>query len=135
MASLTITMLYAGVLGLVLLGLTVRVVVKARVGANVPYGDGGKSELTPVVRAQANFIEYVPMAVLLMALIEYHGTSSTLMHGLGIALVVGRLLHAIGLRANTGPTFGRLAGSALTWLVIAIAAVVAIMRYFGSGTA
>jgi len=128
MGTVAVTALYAGILALMLLALSIRVVIVARVGANEPYGDGNKSELTPVVRAQGNFIEYVPMAVLLMGFLELMGTSGTLIHSFGIALVVGRALHAIGLKANHGPTFGRLAGAALTWVVIALAACMVIFK-------
>jgi len=63
MASVAITAFYAGILAIILVALSIRVVIVARAKAHVPYGDGGKEELTPVVRAQANFVEYVPLAV------------------------------------------------------------------------
>ncbi|MGB0751287.1 MAG: MAPEG family protein, partial [Gammaproteobacteria bacterium] len=61
-----ITALYAGILGVIMVLLSLRVIVVARARAHIPYGDGGKDELTPVVRAQGNFAEYVPLALLLI---------------------------------------------------------------------
>lgn len=133
MGTVSVTALYAGILGLLLVALSLRVVIVARVGAQIPYGDGGENELTPVIRSHGNFIEYVPMALLLIGFVEFTGTSNTLIHGLGIALVIARVLHAAGLKANQGPTFGRVAGAAITWLVIAIAAVLSLLQYFSAG--
>lgn len=129
--TISITPLYAGILGLLLVALSIRVVAVVRAKGEVGYGDGGNSDFTTVVRGQGNFIEYVPHALILMALAELNGASATMIHGLGIALVVARLAHPIGLTTGAGVNPFRLVGTSLTWIVIAVASIVAIMGYLG----
>lgn len=133
MGSINITAFYAGILALILLALSVRVVIVARIKGHVALGTGGKDELLPVIRAQANFSEYVPLALLLMAFNEFSGSSSSLIHILGIALVVARIAHPFGLRLAGDPPLPRLVGFGLTFLVLLTAAVVAILRFFSAG--
>lgn len=133
MINVAITALYAGILALILIALSLRVIVVARARANVVYGDGGQAALTPVVRAQGNFTEYVPFALLLMGFLEATGSSANLIHGLGIALVIARILHPLGLRATSGPTFARVVGTVTTLGVLGVAAVFAIMRFLSGG--
>ena len=127
-----ITALYAGILGVIMVLLSLRVIVVARARAHIPYGDGGKDELTPVVRAQGNFAEYVPLALLLIGYLEFIVSSATLIHGLGASLVVARILHPLGLRPNQGPSVLRVIGTVATLLVLLTAAIAAIMG-FSSG--
>ena len=51
---------------------------------------------------------------------------------MGGALVAGRLLHAQGLIASAGATFGRLAGTNLTALVIVSGAIAVLGRGAGA---
>ena len=107
---------YAALNALIMLVLSMRV-VGARVRTATLIGDGGKPEMAAPLRAHANNAEYVPMALLLMwALASPLGRSIWLIHGMGIALTLGRVLHAIGLSRSTGPSSLRLAGMALTWI-------------------
>src|SRR5512143_1314199 len=91
-----ITALYASLLVPLFLLLASRV-IRARRGARVAVGDGGNASLMRRMRVHANFAEYVPLALLLMALAESLGTSIWLLHALGIPLLVGRLVHAFGM--------------------------------------
>ncbi len=59
-----------------------------------------------------NWAEYVPLVLILMGLLEAQRTSLYLLHALGIALIVGRVLHAWGLSRSSGRSFGRAAGMA-----------------------
>ena len=61
MGNVAITAFYAGILAIILVVLSIRVVIVARAKAHVPFGDGGKDELKPIIRGQGNFIEYVPL--------------------------------------------------------------------------
>ena len=54
-------------------------------------------------RAQANFIEYVPIALLLLAVAESQGLTGWLLHTSGVILVLARLLHAWGLSKEQRP--------------------------------
>ena len=75
------------------------------------------------LRVQANFIENVPLALLLLLVLEIQGTSSTVLHGFGASLFVFRLLHAWGLGTNEGANYPRLIGAQGTFVVIAAMAI------------
>jgi uncharacterized protein len=93
-------------------------VTRARVQTQTPIGDGGLPQMAGPLRAHANNTEYVPMALLLMwtLTLPVIGGSIWLIHGMGVTLTVGRILHAIGLSRSIGPTPMRLAGMTLTWI-------------------
>jgi uncharacterized membrane protein YecN with MAPEG domain len=112
-----VSFLYAGVLGVILIALSVQVVL-ARRRYRVRLGAGTEEGMQQAIRVQANFTEYVPFAVLLLVLAEIAGLPAAAVHGAGILLVVSRVLHAMGLSQSPGRTFGRLYGTAGTWLVI-----------------
>ena len=112
-----VSFLYAGLLGLLLIGLSVQVVL-ARRRFRVRLGAGTEEGMQQAIRVQANFTEYVPFAVLLLVLAEITGLPAAAVHGAGILLVASRALHAIGLTSSPGRTFGRFYGTAGTWLVI-----------------
>ena len=109
---LPITALLTGVLCVVLVALSALVSV-ARFRTGTAAGDGGDEALRRRIRAQGNFIEYTPMALLALALVEYRLASTLLVLGLGIALVLGRLLHAGGMLGDSRAL--RAAGMALTF--------------------
>jgi uncharacterized protein len=117
-----ITALYAGLLGLLMLILAFRVVAVRR-ATSIGLGDGGNALLLSRIRIHGNAAEYVPLALLLMLMLEINGASALWLHGLGIALVVGRVAHAQGLSQATGVTAGRFVGNVLTWSVILVAAL------------
>ena len=121
-----ITMLYAGLLALVFLalsGLTIR--MRGKAGVNL--GDGGKPEMLRLIRGHANFAEYVPLILVLMALLENAGRSPTLLHALGATLLVARLLHGYAFALTQKFVIGRFAGAGLTLLVLGVAGVACIV--------
>ncbi|MCZ6516161.1 MAG: MAPEG family protein [Gammaproteobacteria bacterium] len=115
--SLTITALYASLAGLLLLFLSFRV-VRWRRKLSVGLGDGGQESLLRAQRAQANFTEYVPIALILLAAAESQGLAGWLLQTAGAILMLARLLHAWGLSQSSGRSFGRYWGTLLTWVVI-----------------
>jgi uncharacterized membrane protein YecN with MAPEG domain len=112
-----VSFLYAGLMGLLLIALSVQV-VRARRRFRVGLGTGTEEGMQQAVRVQANFTEYVPFAVLLLVLAEITGLPAVAVHGTGVLLVVSRLLHAAGLSSSPGRSFGRFYGTAGSWLVI-----------------
>jgi uncharacterized membrane protein YecN with MAPEG domain len=60
----------------------------------VNLGDGDRDELRLAIAAQLNAIEYIPIALLLLVVLELNGAPVVLIHAFGIALLTGRLLHA-----------------------------------------
>ncbi len=123
---MTITPIYAAVLALLFVALAVNV-VRTRRRAGVSLGDGGDKLLARRIRAHGNFVEYVPMALILMVMIEERGAEAAWVHGLNGALVLGRLMHAFALSSLTLRPFHRTGGLALTLFVI-VAAVVQLLR-------
>jgi len=121
-----VTAFYAGLLALLFLLLSVRVVLRRQDGASL--GDGGDQRLLRVIRGQANFAEYVPFILLMMALLELGHTSRYLIHGLGIALLVSRLLHGYALSFTDHFKFGRFWGAGLTFTVLAVCAVLCMWQ-------
>ncbi len=120
--NLEITAIYAALLGLLFLLLSV-LVTKHRLRAQVSLGDGGDARLGQAIRAQANFAEYVPIALILIALAEVAGASDILMNSLGGGLLLGRLLHAWGMNQPRAIHLTRKIGMMLTWLPILLASV------------
>jgi uncharacterized membrane protein YecN with MAPEG domain len=117
-----ITAFYAGLLGVLMLVLAFRVVAVRRATA-IGLGDGGNALLFSRIRIHGNAAEYVPLALLLMLMLEINGTSAGWLHVLGLSLLIGRVAHAQGLSTSTGVSPGRLVGNVLTWSVILIAAL------------
>jgi uncharacterized membrane protein YecN with MAPEG domain len=112
-----VSFLYAGLLGLLLVALSIQVVL-ARRRYRIGLGTGTEQGMQQAVRVQANFAEYVPFAVVLLVLAEITGLPGPAVHGAGLLLLVSRLLHAIGLARSPGRSFGRLYGTAGTWLTV-----------------
>ena len=121
-----VTAFYAGVLALWFLVLSARVVRSRRSG--ISLGDGGDAGMLRLMRGHANFAEYVPLILLLMALLEFGRTSIYVLHALGIALLVGRLLHGYALSFTQHFKFGRFWGAALTFLVLGISAILCVVQ-------
>lgn len=111
----------AGSLGLLGVGLAV-VVIVLRVRPGIEAGDGGNPRMTQAVRAHANFAEYAPLALLLLALLEISGTPIWIVVAVAALLLVGRLLSALGLSRSLGPSVPRQAGASATLLSILLAA-------------
>lgn len=123
-----VTPLYAGILALFYVMLSLRVVGRRR-GANISLGDGGDPQLQRRARGHGNFAEYAPFALLLIALLEIGGaTPFWLLHLLGLTLVVARLLHGIALSYTQKWMFGRSVGMVLTFLVLVVAGVLCLWR-------
>lgn len=113
-----ITGLYAGLCGLLLVALYVRV-SQRRLATKIGMGDGGDAVLEQRIRAHGNFIESVPIALILLYLLEKSGADSTYVHAFGVVLVLARIGHAQGISATSGRSAGRFYGSIGTVLVIA----------------
>ncbi|ADM08763.1 putative membrane protein [Parvularcula bermudensis HTCC2503] len=87
-----VTGLYAALFALILIPLTIRVGLY-RDKIKVYAGDGGDETLTRRIRGHANFLEYVPFGLLLIALLELTGASGLILHGLGVLFLVSRVMH------------------------------------------
>lgn len=95
----------------------------------VGLGNGGHQDLARAIRAHANATEYLPVALLMLVVLAFEQTRPWLLHVFGIVLIVGRVLHAIGLSGSPGRSFGRASGILLTLLVMLAMAMLLILRF------
>jgi uncharacterized membrane protein YecN with MAPEG domain len=121
-----ITAVVAAALAVVLIALSARVILHRR-GKLIGIGDGGDKELQRKIRAHANFIEYVPLALLMLALAELGGAHRLLVAGIGVWLVAARIAHAAGLSRKPGHSHGRFFGTASTMTILLILAIVDVI--------
>ena len=129
--TLMVSGLYAGLTALLVLALSYKV-VKFRRANKIGIGDGGHQGLSIAIRAHGNLIENAPIALILLALAELNGMPVYLIHSLGTAWIVARLLHAIGLnQGQGGHHFGRFWGVLATWIVLLVLAVANIGFFLG----
>ena len=122
MVSIHAASLWSGLLILLLLtlsGLTVR----RRRRHLVAFGDGGNDELTSASRAFGNAAEYIPAGLVALVLLALTGAPPAMIHAIGTTLMTGRLVHAVGLIFQKGPSLGRVAGMILTYLALLVAAL------------
>lgn len=117
-----ITALYAGLLTFLLLVLSFRV-IGVRRSAKVEIGDGANHQLLRRVRVHANFVEYTPYAIILIALLESLKAPGLVLHALGATLLAGRVIHAYALSQSPHIMWMRVAGMMLTFMVLGAAAV------------
>jgi uncharacterized protein len=120
-----ITAFYAALLAGLFLFLSVRVIGWRR-ERRVEFGHGEDFELLRRMRVHANFAEYVPFALLLMALAESMEPPNLLLHAAGIVLVAGRIIHAYGVSQSPPIMRFRVYGMAMTITAIAIAALICL---------
>ena len=123
---MTVVPIYAGILGILFLALSIRVIRRRRT-ARVCLGDGGDRVLFRVQRAQANFAEYVPLILLLMTVAELQGTGSRVLHGIGLLLLVGRAVHAAGFGREPEIPGARVVGMAMTFTALGFAALASLL--------
>lgn len=97
----TITANYLAILALIYAALALQV-VRLRRSNGAPFSDGGDAGLRSAIRAHGNFMEYVPIIALMVALLEMSGASPSRVHLLMGALVLSRLLHPLGMYATPG---------------------------------
>jgi uncharacterized membrane protein YecN with MAPEG domain len=124
-----ITSGYAAILGLVFAALSAWVIV-GRGQFRVHHGDGGNEQLNRRIRAHGNFAEYVPLILLLVALLEASGAGHFTIHALLLPLLLTRIAHPIGLVAREGSTqqVAFRGTSAAVTLLILIASAVLLLR-------
>ena len=103
----------------IFLGLLSLPVALRRRATKTSFGDGGDEAFNRKIRAQANFIEYVPLAIIAIGLVEMSGAPQALVGGLAATLAVSRALHAFGLWS--GVLIGRAVGAVLTFAVLLVA--------------
>ena len=119
MAALPITSVLAAAFAVSLVALSFPISQRrAKVGQMV--GDSADETLRRRVRAQGNFIEYVPLGVISLGLVEAHAAPAWIVAAIGTTLAFGRLLHAIGMLQGSAPVRGF--GMLFTYTALLVAA-------------
>lgn len=130
MAFPALTAFYGGLFGILFVILSVRVSA-ARARARAHHGDGGDVALQRWIRIQANFAEYVPIALLLIGLNENGGAREWVVRTLLIALLAARLAHPAGMLAPEGSVRQyalRAPAMVVTWSVVLAASALLLVR-------
>ncbi|BBC22473.1 MAPEG family protein [Pseudanabaena sp. ABRG5-3] len=122
-----ITSIYAALSSLLIVWLSFNV-VKLRQSGRVILGDGGNSELQVAIRAQGNATEYIPISLILLLLLELSKSNALMLHIGGIALLIGRSLHAYGL--TTGNLKLRVSGMVFTFGNIIYLAITNLVYFY-----
>lgn len=113
-----VTLMYASLLALFAFVLSYRAGgYRGKAGVSILFGEPVNMDLAERVRAHQNFVEYVPMILIVMAAIEASGGSPLFLHVAGSVLIVSRLAHAVGLRHDNIAHRGRMLGAGGTALV------------------
>ncbi len=120
--------IYAAILTLIFVGLSFRA-LSLRRKLKVLLGDRDDMTLRRAVRAHGHFAEYVPLAVVLMLLLELKGATGWL-HVVGIVLIIGRLIHAFGISRDPEDVRFRVAGMAATLFVLISSAIRLLIASF-----
>ncbi len=118
---MSVTPIYAGLIAILFVALSARVIA-ARRSARVVLGDGGDKALLRRLRVQGNCAEYAPLALVLMTLAELQSAPVLVLHAIGLMLLIGRTVHAVGVSQEHEPFTFRVTGMALTFTAILSAA-------------
>jgi uncharacterized membrane protein YecN with MAPEG domain len=124
------TALYAALLGILGALLTANVIAN-RVRSGVDAGDGGVAKLAQAIRAQANFVEQAPLALLIIALAEVLGARVLVVQILGAVLLVSRLASAYALNRSLAQSPLRQFGGGFAVLVTIAASVTLLLAIMG----
>ena len=127
--SVVISGLYISLTAILMVALAMRV-VKLRRKHKIGLGSADNKELQLATRVHANLIENAPIAMALLLVAELNGLSRIYLHLLGMVLLIGSILHAVGLTIGRGGYhLGRFWGGLLTWLVMLILAIANITQF------
>jgi len=114
---LIVTSIIAAVLTAVFIRLSFNVIGLRRKN-KVGLGSGGNEDLERAIRAQGNFAEYVPFGLILLACLELNGAAWWLVAIPGVTLIIGRLIHAIGINTPPPDFSKRVLGMKFTFITL-----------------
>ncbi|MEM6665568.1 MAG: MAPEG family protein [Pseudomonadota bacterium] len=126
MAPPFFTGIYAALLAGFFIYLSART-IQSRRSARVVIGTQGDETLLRRSRAHANFAEYVPLTLILMALAEGNGAAWWIINPIGLVLLAGRAIHAYGVSQTNETLSYRVRGMVMTFAALGTAAAVSII--------
>lgn len=119
---MVITSAYAALLALFFIFLSA-VVIRHRRRARQGVGDGGDAALERAIRVHGNFAEYAPLTLLLIGMAEMNHAPHWLVNVMALALLAGRVGHAVGLSRSSGSSAPRTVGAILTFAALIAASI------------
>ena len=96
-------------------------VIKVRRKHQISLGDGGNEEMKAAIAAQSNAMQYFPLALILLLVLENNGGMLWMIHGFAVVFIAGRVFHARGLL--TGNMKYRVLGMHITFYILVFLAV------------
>ena len=124
---LPITLMYAGIFAIFALLLSFLAgSARGKSGVSILYGDPVDIKLAEKIRRHQNFLEYVPLFLIVFAALEVNGVSSMFLYIVGDLMIVARIFHAFGLHHDNMGHIGRLIGAGGTALLTLVCACYAI---------
>ncbi len=125
MTALPVTSIFVAIATITLacLGL---LVATTRLRMRIRFGDNGEKVLMKRIRTHGNFVEYVPLALIALAIVEYNGAAKWIVWTLGGVLVVSRASHAAGILTGVIPF--RSVGITLTFLMLTAAGILLLRQ-------
>ena len=127
---LPVTLSSAAAAGILSIWLMIRV-GQVRTAEKVSVGDGGNEKVLRRMRAHANFVEYTPFVLALIAVIELAGRGTPWLSYVAAVYFIGRIAHGFGMEGGQFG-IGRTVGTLVTLLTLAGLSVVAAL--IGMGT-
>ena len=118
-----ITLLYASIFAIFALILSFGAgSARGKAGVSILYGEPNNLDLAVKVRRHQNFLEYVPMFLIVFVFLEYNGASKLFLYIVGDLMIIARIAHAVGLKKDNMSHIGRLIGAGGTALVTLVTA-------------
>jgi uncharacterized membrane protein YecN with MAPEG domain len=96
-------------------------VIRLRRSKLIGLGDGQDKQMARAIRAHGNFAENAPFGIGALTLLALTGSGTLVLHGLGLMLLIGRILHAWGISQTGGSSVGRVGGMVLTLTALGLA--------------
>lgn len=93
----------------------------------ISIGDGDQKDFARIIRGHANFAEYAPLTLLAIGVAELTGAPHLLLHACGVALLIGRGLHAYCFLYTPVGMKQRVTGMVLTFISLWIASAAALL--------
>ena len=122
--QIPITLLYASIMAIFALILSFPAgSYRGKAGISILFGDPPNMELAEKVRRHQNFLEYVPIWLIVFGAVEAAGGSSWFLYIVGDLMIIARIAHAIGLKHDNMGHPGRLIGAGGTALLTLVTAV------------
>jgi uncharacterized membrane protein YecN with MAPEG domain len=128
------TSFYVGLLGLILIFLSVKIIQNRRF-AKISLGDDGNSLLQSKIRAHGNFIEYAPIFLIMLISVEIGGLNKYFIHLFGIIFTIGRISHAYGMMISeirSKDFLFRQIGMFCTFFCLGILALILLIQFINN---